>query len=102
MGEHLGDHGGIVDGGDDLRGSAVLRTLLDADVEYPFEQPSSGGLASTDGVCHRGRLRRLFALGGALARDALGSAPRVGREHALGGASPMKRHPWRKLVRQDV
>ncbi|MGH8488489.1 MAG: hypothetical protein ACREXS_06395 [Gammaproteobacteria bacterium] len=37
MGEDLGDHGGIFDGGDDLQGAAALGTLLD--VEHPFEQP---------------------------------------------------------------
>ena len=39
LGEDLGDHGGIFDGGDDLQGSDALRTLLDVDVEHPFEQP---------------------------------------------------------------
>ncbi len=37
--EDLGNHGGIYDGGDDLQGPAALGTLLDVDVEHPFEQP---------------------------------------------------------------
>jgi hypothetical protein len=38
MGEDLGDHGRIFDGGDDRQGTAALRTLRDVDIEYPLEQ----------------------------------------------------------------
>jgi len=40
MGEDLGDHGGIFDGGDDLQGTAALGTLFHIDIEHPFEQPA--------------------------------------------------------------
>jgi hypothetical protein len=39
VGEDLGDHGGIFDGGDELQGAAALRALLDVDLEHPLEQP---------------------------------------------------------------
>jgi hypothetical protein len=38
-GEDLGDHGGILDGGDDLQGVSALGPLLDVDLEHSFEQP---------------------------------------------------------------
>jgi len=37
MCEDLGNHGGIFDGGDDLQGAAAVGTLLDVDIECPFE-----------------------------------------------------------------
>ena len=33
MGEDLGDHRGVFDGGDDLQGAATLGTLFDVDIE---------------------------------------------------------------------
>jgi len=39
MGEDLGDHGRIFDGGDDRQGTAATRgQLRDVDIEYPLEQ----------------------------------------------------------------
>jgi len=35
MGEDLGNHGRIFDGGDDRQDTAALRTLRDVDIEYP-------------------------------------------------------------------
>ena len=39
MGEDLGNHGGMFDGGDDRQGAAAVRTLFNIDSEHPFEQP---------------------------------------------------------------
>jgi hypothetical protein len=36
MGEDLGDHGGMFDGGDDLQGATALGALLDVDLEHSF------------------------------------------------------------------
>jgi hypothetical protein len=37
MGEDLGHHGGMFDGGDDRQGVAALGTLFNIDSEHPFE-----------------------------------------------------------------
>jgi len=48
MGDDLGDHGGMLDGGDHLQGATALGALLDVDLEHSFEQP---------GPAHGGRRR---------------------------------------------
>ena len=35
----LGNHGRMLDGGDDLQGTTALATVLDVDLEHSFEQP---------------------------------------------------------------
>ena len=40
VGEDLGDHGGMFDGGDDLQGAAALGAVFHIDLEHSFEQPS--------------------------------------------------------------
>jgi hypothetical protein len=37
MGEDLGNHGGMFDGGDDRQGAAAVGTLFNIDSEHPFE-----------------------------------------------------------------
>jgi hypothetical protein len=39
MGEDLGDHGGMLDGGDDLQGTAAMGAVFYIDLEHSFEQP---------------------------------------------------------------
>ncbi len=39
MGEDLGDHGGMLDGGDDLQGAAAQGAVFHIDRENSFEQP---------------------------------------------------------------
>jgi hypothetical protein len=36
MGEDLGNHRRIFDGGDDFHGTATVRAVFDVDIEYPF------------------------------------------------------------------
>jgi hypothetical protein len=42
MGKELGDHGGMLDGGDDLQGATALGSLLNVDLEHSFEQAGPG------------------------------------------------------------
>ncbi len=83
MGENLGDHRGIFDGGDDRHGAATVRTVGHVDREHPFEQlgPTQAGLrGSIWGVA-------LLIVGvSCLVRpawDDLGSEGSIGREHAM-------------------
>jgi len=50
MGEDLGDHGGIFDGGDDLQGAAAVGVVLNIDIEHPFEQPGPADVRRRRGV----------------------------------------------------
>ena len=47
MGEDLGSHGGMLDGGNDLQGATALGAVLDVDLEHSFEQlaPTEAGAA---------------------------------------------------------
>ena len=42
MGEDLGDHGGMFDGGDDLQGATALGAVLDVDLEHSFTKALPG------------------------------------------------------------
>ena len=42
MGEDLGNHGGMLDGGDDLQGATALGALLDVDLEHSFTKALPG------------------------------------------------------------
>jgi hypothetical protein len=44
MVEHLGDHGGMFDGGDDLQGATAPGALPDVDLEHWFTKTLSGSL----------------------------------------------------------
>jgi hypothetical protein len=37
MSEDLGDHGRMLDGGDDRQGAAALGAVFQVDLEHPFE-----------------------------------------------------------------
>jgi hypothetical protein len=58
MGEDLGDHGGIYEGGDDRQGAAPLWAVFPVDSEHPDAAgPSGCGSAPREGARHRGQLR---------------------------------------------
>ena len=40
MGEDLGNHGGMFDGGDDLQGATARGALLDVDLKHSLRKPS--------------------------------------------------------------
>ena len=62
MSENFGNHRRIFNGGDDLQGATTMQTMLNVDIEYPFEQPGPadarrtrmmGGLAQIIGCVGR-------------------------------------------------
>jgi hypothetical protein len=42
MGEDLGNHGGVYDGGDDLQGAATMGAVFQVDIEHPFTKALPG------------------------------------------------------------
>jgi hypothetical protein len=83
MGENLGDHRGVFDGGDERQGAATVRTGCHVDFKHPFEQlgPAQAGRRGCGG-CSAVLIGGGRCLVG-LAWDDLGSEGSVGREHAM-------------------
>ena len=54
MGKNPCHHGEIFHGGDDLQGAATVRTVLNVDIKYLFEQPGPAD-------ARRSRVMRCFA-----------------------------------------
>jgi len=77
MCEYPYNHGGLLDGGDDLQGAATLRAMLDINSENALEQPRP--------VHARRRAVRVFVCRLALRRtwNDRGAQPGVGRQHAV-------------------
>jgi hypothetical protein len=84
MGEDLGDHGGMLDGGDDLQGSAALGAVFQVDVEQPFEQSGPARAGAAEGGASACSAEGVLALSGTRGMIS-------GRSLALGASTPWKR-----------
>ena len=58
VGEDLGDHGWMLDGGDDLQGAAAAGAVFQVDIEHPFERAGptmrAGAAAGDASACPLG------------------------------------------------
>ena len=93
MGEDLGNHRRVFNGGDDCQGPATVRAVFDVDIEYPFE--SSSPVHAPSRAVMRGPVR-IFSgvlINERSARRDQGTDPGVGRERAV-EPNEVESGPW--------